>query len=139
MPDVWTDAERLRQRAEALQAEGPSNDQLWFRVLLRTGRLEEARRGLEARAQAERLEPVQTPRAHRETMLILSLIYSFMGMGEQAYQAALEGTRRGTELRSPFITAVGHMRQGHALMLVNSAVPRTETYAQCPRAIREEC
>ncbi len=124
------DAERLRQRAEALHAEGPSNDQLWFRVLLRTGRLEEARRELEVRAEAERLEPVQTPRAHRETMLILSLIYSFMGRGEQAYQAALEGTRRGEELRSPFITAVGYMRQGHALMLVNTASPRADVYAR---------
>ncbi|OGO66600.1 MAG: hypothetical protein A2030_11875 [Chloroflexi bacterium RBG_19FT_COMBO_50_10] len=124
------DAERLRKRAEALQAEGPSNNQLWFRVLLRTGRLEEARRGLESRAEAERLEPVQTPRAHRETLLILSLIYSFMGQGEKAYQAALEGTHRGEELRSPFITAVGHMRQGHALMLLNHPAQRAETYTR---------
>jgi DNA-binding SARP family transcriptional activator len=36
-------------------------------------------------------------------------------MSEKAYQAALEGTRRGDELKSPFVTAVGHMRQGHAL------------------------
>jgi DNA-binding SARP family transcriptional activator len=111
------EAERLRQRAEDLRAEGPSNDQLWFRVLLRTGRLEEARRGLEELAKTENREPVQTPRAHRETKLLLSLIYSFMGIREKAYQSALEGTRRGDELKSPFITAVGHMRQGHALNL----------------------
>ena len=111
------EAERLRQRAEELRAAGPSNDQLWFRVLLRTGRLEEARRGLEELAAAEDREPVQTPRAHRETKLLLSLIYSLMGMGDKAYQAALEGTRRGDELKSPFVTAVGHMRQGHALNL----------------------
>ena len=132
------DAERLRQRAEALHAEGPSNDQLWFRVLLRTGRLEEARRGLEALAQAERLEPVQTPRAHRETMLLLSLIYSFVGLGEQAYQAALEGTHRGEELQSPFITAVGHMRQGHALMLVNTSEQKADVYARA-REQFEKC
>ncbi|GAB4466351.1 MAG: BTAD domain-containing putative transcriptional regulator [Anaerolineales bacterium] len=112
------EAERLRQRAEALRAEGPSNDQLWFRVLLRTGRLEEARRGLEELAEAENREPVQTPRAHRETKLLLSLIYAFMGMSRHALQSALEGTRRGDELQSPFITAVGHMRQGHALNLL---------------------
>ncbi|MDP1544873.1 MAG: hypothetical protein Q8L87_02540, partial [Anaerolineales bacterium] len=76
------EAERLRQRAEELHAEGPSNDQLWFRVLLRTGRLEEARRGLEELAEAENREPVQTPRAHRETKLLLSLIYSFMGISQ---------------------------------------------------------
>jgi len=111
------EAERLRQRAEDLRAEGPSNDQLWFRVLLRTGRLEEARRGLEELAQTEDRSPVQTPRAHRETKLLLSLIYSFMGLSELAYQAALDGTRRGDSLKSPFVTAVGHMRQGHALHL----------------------
>jgi LuxR family maltose regulon positive regulatory protein len=122
------EAERLRQRAEDLRLEGPSNEQLLFRVLLRTGRLDEARRGLEARAEAEKREPVQTPRAHRETLLILSLIYSFIGMGDRAYQTALEGTRRGDELKSPFVTAVGHMRQGHALMLSDAGDDRTGNY-----------
>jgi DNA-binding SARP family transcriptional activator len=111
------EAERLRQRAEDLRSEGPSNDQLWFRVLLRTGRLEEARRGLEELAFTEDRSPAPMPRAHRETKLLLSLIYSFMGMSRQAYEAAQEGTRRGDALRSPFVTAVGHMRQGHALNL----------------------
>ncbi len=119
------EAERLRHKAEALRADGPSNDQLLFRVLLRTGRLDEAKLGLEERAEAEKQEPVQTPRAHRETLLILSLIYSFMGLGEQAYQSALEGTQRGDDLKSPFVTAVGHMRQGHALML---STQRAENY-----------
>ncbi|MBI5842566.1 MAG: tetratricopeptide repeat protein [Chloroflexi bacterium] len=122
------EAERLRKRAEDLRAEGPSNDQLWFRVLLRTGRLEEARRGLEALAEAEKREPVQTPRAHRETLLLLSLIYSLMGMSKHAYQAALEGTRRGDELKSPFVTAVGHMRQGHSLNV--SANLHNENFAR---------
>ncbi len=115
------EADRLRQRADELQAEGPSNDQLWFRVLLRTGRLEEARRGLEELAEAENREPVQTPRAHRETKLLLSLIYSLMGMSKHAYQSALEGIQRGDKLKSPYVTAVGHMRQGHAFNLIQSA------------------
>lgn len=112
------EAERLRQRAEELRLEGPTNDQFLFRVWLRTGRLAEACLGLESRAEAEKRDPVQTSRAHRETMLILSLIYSFMGLGEKAYQAAREGTRRGDDLKSPFVTAVGQMRQGHALMML---------------------
>ncbi len=122
------EAERLRQRAEELRAEGPSNDQLLFRVWLRTGRLEEARSGLEELAETEKREPVQTPRAHRETMLLLSLIYSMMGMSKHAYQAAIEGTRRGDKLKSPFVTAVGHMRQGHALNV--SSNPNNENFAQ---------
>lgn len=113
------EAERLRQRAEELRLEGPSNAQLKFRVWLRTGRLREARRGLEEQAETEKRNPVQMPRAHRETFLLLSLIYAFQGQGGEAYQAALEGTRRGNELKSPFVTAVGHMRQGHALMLAD--------------------
>ncbi len=123
------EAERLRQRAEELRLEGPSNDQLLFRVWLRTGRLNEARHGLEEHAEAEKQQPVQTPRAHRETHLILSLIYSFQGLGDLAYRSALDGTRRGNELKSPFVTAVGHMRQGHALMLAsenNYTLARTQ-------------
>jgi len=114
------EAERLRQRADELRAEGPSNDQLWFRVLLRTGRLEEARKGLEELAETESRAPVQTPRAHRETKLLLSLIYSLMGMNELAYQSALEGIERGDKLKSPYVAAVGHMRQGHALNLTQN-------------------
>lgn len=115
------EAERLRQRAEELRLEGPSNEELLFRVWLRTGRLNEARLRLEDRLEAEKRQPVQTPRAHRETVLILSLIYSFMGLGGQAYQTALDGTQRGDDLKSPFVTAVGYMRQGHALMLLGGA------------------
>ena len=124
------EAERLRQRAEGLRMEGPSNDQLWFRVLLRTGRFKEARKGLEKRAETERATPVQTPRAHRETLLLLSLIYSLQGEPELAYQAALEGTRRGESLDSPFVSAVGYMRQGHAWMLLGSSNERAQNYGK---------
>jgi len=124
------EAERLRQRAEGLRMEGPSNDQLWFRVLLRTGRLNEAKKDLEAHAEAERANPIQTPRAHRETLLLLSLIYSLQGEPELAYQTALEGIRRGESLDSPFVIAVGHMRQGHALMLLGSFNGRAENFSK---------
>lgn len=123
------DAERLRQRAEDLRLEGPQNDQLWYRVLLRTGRFNEARQALEKRAEAERSSPVQTPRAHRETLLLLSFIYAMQGEPELAYQSALEGTRRGESLDSPFISAVGYMRQGHALMLLGNFRQRAESFS----------
>ena len=70
-------------------------------MLLRTGRLVEARRKLEVLAEEESREPVQTPRAHRETQLLLSIIYAMQGRPEEAYQTALDGTRRGEELRFP--------------------------------------
>jgi LuxR family transcriptional regulator, maltose regulon positive regulatory protein len=112
------EAERLSRQAEALLSEGPSDSQLILRVMLRTGRLEEARQRLHARLDSERISPVHTPRAHRETLLLLSIINAFLGLAEEAYQTAQDGTHRGEELQSPFITAVGHMRQGHALMLL---------------------
>lgn len=129
------EAEHLRQRAEELRLEGPSNEELLFRVWLRTGRLNEARLRLEDRLEAEKRQPVQTPRAHRETMLILSLIYSFMGLGAQAYQTAVDGARRGDALKSPFVTAVGLMRQGHALMLLGGTENYLRARAQYERSI----
>ena len=111
------DAERLRIQAQQLRDALPSDDEILFRVLLRTGRLHEARRRLEQRVQWERQHPVQTPRAHRETLLLLALVYAFLGHGEEALQAAMEGTARGERLGSPYVIAVGHMRQGHAFML----------------------
>lgn len=111
------EAERLNQQAMALRIDGPSESQLMYRVLLRTGRLDQARHMLEARTEQERQHPVKTPRAHRETQLLLSLVYAFQGLAAEARQNALDGTRRGIELKAPFTTAVGYMRQGHALML----------------------
>ncbi|MBT7073053.1 MAG: transcriptional regulator [Anaerolineae bacterium] len=123
------EAERLRQRAESLRLEGPSNDQLWFRVLVRTGRLAEAKSALEKSAASEAENPVQMPRAHRETLLLLSLIYSFTGVKEKAYETALQGTLRGDQLKSPFVTAVGYMRQGHGIMLADGKNDLFENYS----------
>lgn len=115
------EAEVLRRQAELLRQEGPDDSQLWYRVLLRTGRLEEARRQLEKQAAEETTEPVNLPRSHRETQLLLSLIYAMQGEAQKALEAAREGIRRGKDLASPFITAVGYMREGHALMMQGEA------------------
>jgi LuxR family maltose regulon positive regulatory protein len=111
------EAEKLRAQALTLRKEGPGEAELAVRVLLRTGRLNEARRLLEEQAERERREPILRPRAHRETLLLLSLILAFQGEAEAAYQCALEGTKRGQLLNSPFVTAVGYMRQGHSWLI----------------------
>lgn len=116
----FQESEEYRNQARLLRHEGPGKDELPVRLLLRTGRLREARRVLEEQAEAEREEPVLRPRAHRETLLLLSLVLSFLGEREKAYQAAVEGTDRGKQLRSSFITAVGHMRQGHSWLVGKS-------------------
>lgn len=114
------EARAYEEEARELRHEGPSQVELPVRILLRTGRLAEAQRLLEEKAVRERQEPVLRPRAHRETLLLLSLILAFQGQQEAAMQAALEGTRRGQALQSDFVTAVGYMRQGHAWTLLKS-------------------
>jgi len=111
------EAEKLRAQALTLREEGPGEAELAVRVLLRTGRLNEARRLLEEQAERERREPILKPRAHRETLLLLSLILAFQGEAETSYQCALEGTQRGQLLHSPFVTPVGYMRQGHSWLI----------------------
>lgn len=127
------EAERLRAQARQRREEGPGEAELAVRVLLRTGRLEQARRLLEERAEVEQREPVLRPRAHRETLLLLSLILSLQGEAEPAYQRAVEGTQRGRLLHSPFVTAVGLMRQGHAWLLQEEA----RAYEEACRCYRE--
>lgn len=110
------EAGRLRDEARALREEGPAEDVLSVRVKLRTGRLDEAQRTLESWAEQERGQ-IHPPRAHRETSLILSLISSFRGEAGRALALAEEGIQLGERSGSPFVTAVGYMRVGHALQL----------------------
>jgi DNA-binding SARP family transcriptional activator len=113
----FKEAELYQAKARQLRREGPGEAEIPVRLLLRSGKLDQARRLLDKQVEAERREPVLRPRAHRETLLLLSLVLAFQGERELAYQTALEGTERGRALDSPFITAVGYMRQGHAWLL----------------------
>jgi len=134
------EAETLREQADLLQHEGPSNAELWVRVLLRTGKLDDALRQLEIQAQEEASEPISLPRAHRETQLLLSLIYAMQGKQEMALQTAEAGILRGQELESPFVTAVGYMRKGNAVMMRSdrqSYQQAEELYQQAIQISRE--
>ncbi len=110
------EAEALRAEARTLREEGPHEDVLGVRVKLRTGRLDEAQRILEEWAESERGQ-VHPPRMHRETVLILSLIHSLRGEADYAFARAQEGIALGERFGSPFVTAVGYMRLGHAHQL----------------------
>ena len=131
-----TAAESYRRQARELRQEGPGKAELSIRVLLRTGQLSQARRLLEALAAKERREPVLRPRAHRETLLLLSLILSMQGAETAAHQCAREGIERGQTLNSPFVTAVGHMRRGHAWLLQKNARGYGEAYRCFHEAIK---
>jgi DNA-binding SARP family transcriptional activator len=115
------EAERLRAETRALREEGPDEDTLSVRVKLRTGQLDAAQRILLSWAEDERQEAargeVHPPRAHRETPLLLALIHAFRGEADPAFARAQEGIALGARLGSPFVTAVGHIRLGHAWQL----------------------
>jgi len=129
------EAEDLRVEAQHLRAEGPTEDTLSVRVKLRTGRLDEAQHILETWASSERqaAERGQThsPRAHRETVLILSLIQSLRGEIDQAFESAQEGIALGERLNSPFVTAVGQIRLGHAWQLRPPARDQRDEALRC--------
>ncbi|MBN1955951.1 MAG: tetratricopeptide repeat protein [Anaerolineae bacterium] len=129
------ETEALRAQAHDLREEGPGEAELPVRILLRTGRLDQARRLLEQRAEVEQRQPVLRPRAHRETLLLLSLILAFQGDGEAAYRRAVEGIERGQVLNSPFIIAVGTMRQGHSYLLDGTAKSYENAYRCYQEAI----
>ncbi|MCP4425255.1 MAG: tetratricopeptide repeat protein, partial [Chloroflexi bacterium] len=113
-------AAEYQTQARALREEGPGPAELPLRMLLRTGRLDQARQLLEAQVEKEKQAPVLRPRAHRETLLLLSLVLAFQGEQEAAYETAVAGRQRGEALDSQFITAVGLMRQGHAWLLLKN-------------------
>jgi DNA-binding SARP family transcriptional activator len=125
------EAQRLRAEARQLRQEGPSEDQLSVRVLIRTGQLDRARTLLEQQAasqfsnfpiyQSTHSPPSRSHHSHRETPLLLALVYAFQGQAEAAFQTAQAGIAIGQRLESPFVTAVGYMRLGHAWLIHGAA------------------
>lgn len=92
------------------------NNNLHVRILLRTGRVAEVIDILERRYEQEQTT-YHVPRSFRETPLVLSLCYTYIGQAERALELAKAGIHSAEKLRSPFVAAIGHVRQGHALLL----------------------
>lgn len=102
-------------------------DELDIRVHLRTGRLSLALASLKRKAGEER-EGFRPPRSHRETQLLLSLVYALIGEGALAAKCAEAGIQLGRDLKAPFVEAVGYMRLGHARQVAPSTQgPDAET------------
>jgi LuxR family maltose regulon positive regulatory protein len=116
------EAQTLHHEAGLLRANtDPRDGYLEARAMVRTGRLVEARRLLELRAEEEReAGESRPPRFHRETLLLLSLVHALLGDAESAERCAREGIAVGQRLNSAFVEAVGHMRLGHALQLATA-------------------
>lgn len=124
-------ARELHAEALRLRSETKSTDiYLEARILLRTGKLTEARRLLESYKMDEPLVgQARQQHFHREKQLLLSLLCILQGDQKNAEQYARQGIAIGQRIQSEFVEAVGLMRLGHALQL--------DSYTPWGRAQRE--
>ncbi|WP_096155903.1 BTAD domain-containing putative transcriptional regulator [Bacillus sp. FJAT-45066] len=90
--------------------------ELEARQYLRTGKLEKAKQLLEIN-KGNLVQENRLSQSHRETDLILSIVYSYMGDAERAKRLAETGILRGANRKSPFVEACGWIRMGHAVQI----------------------
>ncbi|WP_203248799.1 BTAD domain-containing putative transcriptional regulator [Sporosarcina beigongshangi] len=103
---IWVEKEKLD---ESILQEG----NLDARISIRTGKLKEAQAIL-----IKRMTNDSTlPDSHRETDVLLSLVYSMTGQVELAKESASRGIELGERGKSGFVEAVGRIRMGHAKMI----------------------
>lgn len=113
-------AEKWLQRVEKLDIVMDDSN-LMARLYLRTGRLHEAKAILKNRKNEDLLnQQGDIPQSHRETDLLLALIESFMGNGEEGKWLSQQSIQHGVRLNSPYIEACGWIRMGHSVQIVSS-------------------
>ncbi len=105
-------------RAEMLLAEAgpdaPAAGEVRGRLLLRTGRLQEARAWLRGLLERETQGAVK---AHREAALVLALVEAFLGNAAAARDLAMRGLERARTQGAAWGEAVGLIRAGHAALV----------------------
>ncbi len=107
---IWVEKEMID---ENILREG----NLDARISLRTGKLKEAQSTL-----LNRMSNDSTlPDSHRETDVLLSLVYSMTGQVELAMESASRGIELGERGKSGFVEAVGRIRMGHAKVIQDSS------------------
>ncbi len=106
------------------------------RLLLRSGRLIEARDQIEAwlglRLPNQELSDTITEiasgsAAHREPLLLLALIYALLGNGARALAMARRGLLEAQQGKSQMTEAIALMRVGHAKQILSSTFAFDET------------
>ena len=108
-------AERYSQLArKKIDFEDKNN--LTARILLRTGRLQEVIALKEKELPLDK-SIYHVPCSFRESSLILAVCYVYVGQAAEALSSARQGIEIGEQLNSPFISAIGYARLGHALMI----------------------
>ncbi len=136
-------ARELHQESLRLRGEKrPTDIYLEARILLRTGKLGEARRLLENSQLDEPIfGQVRQQHFHREKQLLLSLFCALQGDQKGAEQYALQGLAIGQKMQSDFVEAVAYMRLGHALQLDSDApwgVTQREAAIRCYMEVIEK-
>lgn len=96
----------------------PVEIELESRLLLRSGRLQQAKKLLESKYRKNTVETTVS-RSHREIHLLLSLLETFMGNGEEAKRLAEKGILQGVKAHAPFVEACGWIRMGHAVQVLS--------------------
>ncbi len=109
------------------------------RLLLRAGRLNEARQQLEAeiRADSSRSGGAHLG-GHREPLLLLALIYAMLGNGARALAMARRGLVEAQRAATPLTEAIAELRLGHAYQLVapNDLTPVLQRYTRAVSLIQ---
>ena len=109
------------------------------RLLLRAGRLGEARQQLEAQLWAEsQAGSAARPSAHREPVLLLALVYALLGSGPRALAMARRGLVEAQLLGARITEAIAQLRLGHAYQLVapGDLAPALQRYNDGMRLIQ---
>ncbi|WP_129673096.1 BTAD domain-containing putative transcriptional regulator [Candidatus Chloroploca sp. Khr17] len=131
---------RSNDEAKQRPTNGPPRDLLPPRLLLRAGRLDEARQQLEAQLWAEAAISPDGARlsAHREPLLLLALIYGMLGSGTRALAMAQRGLVEAQQVGSRLTEAIALLRVGHAYQLVspNDMQPVIQRYAEAMNLIQ---
>lgn len=109
-------AEALWRQARSQSRVLPGEEMLQVRILVRSGRLQQARELLRQRWREELKAGADghSPRSHRETGLMLSLVASMTGDAAQARDCARSTVSIGQQLRSPLVVGLAYARLGHA-------------------------
>ena len=121
------------------------------RLLLRSGRLHEARQMLETalgvnqtgdallRPESDGITPSESLLMHREPLLLLSLIYALLGQGPRALAMAHRGLLEAQQSGSRLTEAIAEMRVGHACQVVASidAEVSRQRYLQAEALIQQ--
>lgn len=91
---------------------------IYGRLLLRTGRLHEAN-GWLTKEEREMQNEASLQYGFREASLVHSIVCSFIGEGEKAKKKAQQGILFASEMKAPFVEAVGWARMGHAILTLD--------------------